>query len=65
MTTGYTSAACLTRVRRVRWCAPLAAGATTWAWDLAATVAAIQWDPEEEAYWGSTEMRKDGYVVGY
>ena len=26
---------------------------------------AIMWDPEEEVYWGGTEMRKDGYVVGY
>ncbi|WP_259128470.1 gamma-glutamyltransferase, partial [Salinibacter ruber] len=26
---------------------------------------AIRWDPEEEVYWGGTEMRKDGYVVGY
>ena len=26
---------------------------------------AIRWDPEAEVYWGGTEMRKDGYVVGY
>ena len=26
---------------------------------------AIRWDPEEEVYWGGTEMRKDGIVVGY
>ncbi len=26
---------------------------------------AIRWDPAEEVYWGGTEMRKDGYVVGY
>jgi gamma-glutamyltranspeptidase/glutathione hydrolase len=26
---------------------------------------AIRWDPEEGVYWGGTEMRKDGYVVGY
>ncbi|MFP4227654.1 MAG: gamma-glutamyltransferase [Salinivenus sp.] len=26
---------------------------------------AILWDPEEEVYWGGTEMRKDGIVVGY
>ncbi len=26
---------------------------------------AIMWDPEEGVYWGGTEMRKDGYVVGY
>ncbi|WP_103027802.1 gamma-glutamyltransferase [Salinibacter altiplanensis] len=26
---------------------------------------AIRWDPEEEVYWGGTEMRKDGTVVGY
>ena len=26
---------------------------------------AIMWDPKEEVYWGGTEMRKDGYVVGY
>jgi gamma-glutamyltransferase 2. Threonine peptidase. MEROPS family T03 len=26
---------------------------------------AIMWDPEEDVYWGGTEMRKDGYVVGY
>ncbi len=26
---------------------------------------AIRWDPEEGVYWGATEMRKDGYVVGY
>jgi len=26
---------------------------------------AIRWDPEEGVYWGGTEMRKDGTVVGY
>ncbi len=26
---------------------------------------AIMWDPEEEVYWGGTEMRKDGIVIGY
>jgi gamma-glutamyltranspeptidase/glutathione hydrolase len=26
---------------------------------------AIRWDPEAEVYWGGTEMRKDGIVVGY
>ena len=26
---------------------------------------AIMWDPEEGVYWGGTEMRKDGTVVGY
>jgi gamma-glutamyltranspeptidase/glutathione hydrolase len=26
---------------------------------------AIMWDPVEEVYWGGTEMRKDGIVVGY
>jgi gamma-glutamyltranspeptidase/glutathione hydrolase len=26
---------------------------------------AIRWDPDEEVYWGGTEMRKDGIVVGY
>jgi gamma-glutamyltranspeptidase/glutathione hydrolase len=26
---------------------------------------AIRWDPEEGVYWGATEMRKDGEVVGY
>lgn len=26
---------------------------------------AIMWDPEEGVYWGGTEMRKDGIVVGY
>jgi gamma-glutamyltranspeptidase/glutathione hydrolase len=26
---------------------------------------AIRWDPEEEVYWGGTEMRKDGIVIGY
>jgi gamma-glutamyltranspeptidase/glutathione hydrolase len=26
---------------------------------------AIMWDPEERVYWGGTEMRKDGIVVGY
>jgi gamma-glutamyltranspeptidase/glutathione hydrolase len=26
---------------------------------------AILWDPEEGVYWGGTEMRKDGIVVGY
>ena len=26
---------------------------------------AILWDPEEGVYWGGTEMRKDGVVVGY
>jgi len=26
---------------------------------------AIMWDPHEEVYWGGTEMRKDGIVVGY
>jgi len=26
---------------------------------------AIMWDSEEEVYWGGTEMRKDGIVVGY
>ncbi len=26
---------------------------------------AIRWDPEEGVYWGGTEMRKDGIVVGY
>jgi len=26
---------------------------------------AIRWDPDEGVYWGGTEMRKDGTVVGY
>jgi gamma-glutamyltranspeptidase/glutathione hydrolase len=26
---------------------------------------AIMWDPDEGVYWGGTEMRKDGTVVGY
>ena len=26
---------------------------------------AIMWDPEEGVYWGGTEMRKDGIVIGY
>ncbi len=26
---------------------------------------AIMWDPDEGVYWGGTEMRKDGVVVGY
>ena len=26
---------------------------------------AIMWDPDEQVYWGGTEMRKDGIVVGY
>jgi gamma-glutamyltranspeptidase/glutathione hydrolase len=26
---------------------------------------AIRWDPDEGVYWGGTEMRKDGVVVGY
>jgi gamma-glutamyltranspeptidase/glutathione hydrolase len=26
---------------------------------------AIMWDPEEDVYWGGTEMRKDGIVIGY
>ncbi|PQJ35503.1 gamma-glutamyltransferase [Salinibacter sp. 10B] len=26
---------------------------------------AIMWDPAEEVYWGGTEMRKDGIVIGY
>jgi len=26
---------------------------------------AIMWEPDEEVYWGGTEMRKDGIVVGY
>ncbi len=26
---------------------------------------AIRWDPDEEVYWGGTEMRKDGIVIGY
>lgn len=26
---------------------------------------AILWDPEEGVYWGGTEMRKDGIVMGY
>ncbi|HHP7239206.1 gamma-glutamyltransferase [Longibacter sp.] len=26
---------------------------------------AIMWDPEEDVYWGGTEMRKDGTVAGY
>ena len=26
---------------------------------------AIMWDPEEGVYWGATEMRKDGIVIGY
>ena len=26
---------------------------------------AIRWDPEQGVYWGATEMRKDGEVVGY
>lgn len=26
---------------------------------------AIRWDPVEGVYWGATEMRKDGEVVGY
>ncbi|MDP2496992.1 MAG: gamma-glutamyltransferase [Candidatus Palauibacterales bacterium] len=26
---------------------------------------AIMWDPDQGVYWGGTEMRKDGIVVGY
>lgn len=26
---------------------------------------AIQWDPQQHVYWGASEMRKDGEVIGY
>ena len=26
---------------------------------------AIMWDPKQHVYWGATEMRKDGEVIGY
>ena len=26
---------------------------------------AIQWDAKNKVYWGATEMRKDGEVIGY
>lgn len=26
---------------------------------------AIQWDPKNKVYWGASEMRKDGQVIGY